>query len=236
MRVFSVVFGTLALAATLAPAAASAQSANIDLRPGLTSEEFTALTADLGPILRFRQLGDSTTLGKGNAAVAVQLANAPVSDGTRSWSLSFPKVVARVGVNDRVDVGAWGGINADSNYGLVGCDTTIALMTEGPSRPVSVSIRPSITSLVGPSDLWAANVSVDLSVSRAFGPLSPYAGLATTSTGAIERRDDLDLDPVSAGDSLAYAGVGYRWRSVSVAAEVEKGDRVSYGFRIGTRF
>ena len=236
MRVFSTVFGTLAMAATLAPAPARAQSGNIDLHPGMTREAFSALTADVGSLLRFRQLGDSMTLGRGNADVAVQLANALAADGARSWSLSFPKVVARVGVSDRVDVGALGGINADANYGLIGFDTRIALMTEGSSRPVSVSIRPSITSLVGPSDVWAASVGVDVSVSRAFGRLSPYAGLAALSTGAIERRDDIDLDPVSANDSRAYAGVTCRWGMLSVAAEVEKGDAVSYGFRIGTRF
>lgn len=236
MRAFSTVVGILTFAAILAPARVQAQSGDIALRQDLTRDAFSAFTADLGSLLRFRQLGDSTTLGRGNVDVALQLANAPVPDGTRSWSLSFPKVAARAGVSDRVDLGAWGGINADSNYGLLGFDTKIALMTEGPSRPVSVSIRPSLTSLVGPSDLWAANVGVDVAVSRRFGPLSPFAGLAATSTGAMERRDDLDLDPVSAGDSRAFAGVTYRRGLLSVAAEVEKGDEVSYGLRIGTRF
>ena len=236
MRVFSTVFGILTLAASLAPAPVLAQSGDITLRPDLTRDAFTAFTADLGSLLRFRHLGDSTTLGRGNADVAVELANMPIADGTRSWSLSFPKVAARVGVSERVDLGVRGGINADSNYGLLGVETKVALMTEGPSRPVSVSIRPSLTSLVGPSDLWAASVGVDVAVSRAFGPLSPYAGLAATSTGAMERRDDLDLEAVSAGDSRAFAGVTYRRGLLSVAAEVEKGDQVSYAFRIGTRF
>jgi hypothetical protein len=236
MRVFSTFFGILALAATLAPTRAMAQSGDISLHPTLTRQAFTAVTADLGSLLRSRHLGDGTTLGKGNVDIAMQLANAPAGEGTRSWSLAFPRVAARVGVSDRVDLGAWGGINADANYGVLGFDTKIALMTEGSSRPVSVSIRPSITSLVGPSDLWAASVGVDVAVSRAFGPLAPYAGVAATSTGAIERRDDLDLDPVSSGDSRAFAGVTYRRGLLSVAAEVEKGDQVSYGFRIGTRF
>src|SRR5687768_3108786 len=149
MRVFSTFFGILTLAATLAPTPVLAQSGDITLRPELTSDAFTAFTADLGSLLRFRQLGDSTTLGRGNVDVAMQLANAPIPDGTWSWSLSFPRVAARVGVGDRVDLGAWGGVNADANYGVLGFDTKIALMTEGSSRPVSVSIRPSITSLVG---------------------------------------------------------------------------------------
>jgi hypothetical protein len=236
MRTFSIVIGTLAIVATLVPASADAQSSDINLRPGLTDQQFEALTSDLGAILRFRQLGDNAALGRGNVDVSLQFANARLGDSTRSWSLSFPRVVARVGVNDRVDIGAWGGVNADSNYGLVGVDTKIALLRQGPARPVSLSVRPSVTSLVGPSDLWVGNASVDLSVSRAFGALAPYAGIATTSSLGVEWSKDVDLDPVVDEGSLAYAGLSYRWRSLVVSADVEKGDLVTYGFRIGTRF
>ena len=235
MKRIRIALGTLLLAAAIAPAA-RAQSSDITLRPGLTKDEFQTLAADLGSLLRFRQIGDTAPLGKGAVDISMQLANAPLRDARRSWSMAFPRAAARFGVNNRVDIGAWGGINTNANYGVLGMDTKIALMTEGPSRPVSVSVRPSITALVGPSDLWAANVSVDLSVSRKFGPVSPYGGLAVSSTGVIERRPDVNLHRVSAGDALAFAGVSYRWHALSVAGEVEKGDRVTYGFRIGTRF
>lgn len=75
-----------------------------------------------------------------------------------------------------------------------------------------------------------------MSVSRAIGPLSPYLGVATSATLAVERSDDVDLDHATAEGSLAYAGLSYRWRSLVLSAEVEKGALVSYGFRVGTRF
>ena len=235
MRRISIAFGTLALVAGIAPAA-HAQSSDITLQPGLTQNQFQELVADLGSILRFRQIGDTATLGKGGVDIGVQFANAPVDTARRSWSASFPRLAARFGVSDRVDVGAWGGINTNANYGVLGMDTKIALLAQGQSRSVSVSLRPSLTALVGPSDLWAANVGVDLAVSRTFGRLSPYAGIGASSSGAIARRDDVNLDPVSAGEALAFAGVSYRWRALSLGAEVEKGDEVRYGLRIGTRF
>ena len=226
MKPISTAVATLALVAAIAPVA-GAQSSDITLRPGLTQDGFEALVADLGPTLRFRQLGDTATLGRGVVDMGAVL---------ESKAMSFPRIVARFGVNNRVDVGAWGGINHDSNYGVAGFETKVALMTEGPRRPVSVSVRPSITALIGPSDLYAANMSVDLSVSRTFGAFSPYAGVAASSTGAMEMSDALKLDPVSAGDSMGYVGLAYRWRAVSLAAEMEKGDEVRYGFRVGTRF
>ena len=269
MKLFSTVIGTLGLVAILVPSAANAQyssnagpaanlhhsdshrSSSFDLHPELTQDEFKEFAGELGSILRFRQLGDTTTLGKGRIDVGVEFANTSIDGSKGAWSnttsrpsashnlgrsISFPRVFARFGVNDRVDVGAWGGFNPHSNYGLVGFDTKIALLTQGPTRPVSVSIRPSVTSLVGPSEVLVANTSIDVSVSRALGPLSPYVGVATHASLAVERSKDVDLDPATAEGSLAYAGISYHWRTLIMSAEVEKGTLVSYGFRIGTRF
>jgi hypothetical protein len=96
--------------------------------------------------------------------------------------------------------------------------------------------RPSITSLVGPSELWAGNASIDVSVGRTFGAFSPYVGVATSGSVAVERTDEVDLDRAWASGNVAYAGVSYGWRSLQITAEVEKGALVSYGFRIGKRF
>ena len=228
MRLFPTVISTLALVATIAATPASAQQ--FDLHPGLTKDEFKEFTADVGSILRFRQLGGPATLGRGGVDLSVQFGSTPSND------LKFPQAIARFGVSDRVDVGAWGGINAASSYGLAGFDTNIALLRQGPSRPVSVSIRPSITSLVGPSEVWVGNASIDLSASRAIGPLSPYVGVATTASMAIERSDDVNLDPATTNGSVAYAGVSYRWRALVMSAEVEDATVTRYGFRVGTRF
>ena len=46
----------------------------------------------------------------------------------------------------------------------------------------------------------------------------------------------MDLDPATAGESLAYAGLSYRWKALLLSAEVEKGVLTTYAFRIGTRF
>jgi len=267
MRLFWKAIGTLGLVATLAPAPASAQQSDnagpathvsdthrspfFDLHPELTKDEFEQVTRELGSVLRFRQLRDTTTVRKGDVDLSVQFANARIDDSKAAWnntishptadqhvsaSMSFPRVVARFGVSDRVDVGALGGLAPRANYGLVGVDSRIALLQQGPTRPVSVSVRPSITLLVAPSEVLVGNAGVDLSVSRAIGPVSPYAGVAASTSGAVERSKNVDLDPVSAGASLAYAGLSYRWRPLILSAEVEKGAQVRYAFGIGTRF
>lgn len=266
MRAFLVI-GTLGMVAALA-APARAQypgkgpaptlhvddahdSCFFDLHPELTQAEFKEFSKELGSILRFRQMSDTTTLGKGKLDVSLQYSSTSIDDAKGAWnntmshpaadhwlgqSIPIPRLVARLGVSDRVDLGAWGSVNPQSNYGAVGVDAKIALLRQGPRWPVSVAIRPSVSSLVGPSEVWAASTSIDVSVSRAFGPLSPYVGFASTGTLAVERSKDVALDRAYGDDSLAYAGLAYRWRSLMVSAEVEKGALASWGLRIGRRF
>ncbi len=263
MRTLPTVISVVGLAAiSLAPVAADAQQPDngklasqlhvndasrgsvVDLRPGLTKDGFEQFTAALGSLLRFRQVGDTATLAKGQVEVSAQFANMPFDESKGAWGtahslgqpISYPQVVARFCVSDRVDIGAWGALGPQARYGIVGVDTKIALLRQGDGRPVSVSIRPSIASMVYPSQVLVGTASIDLSVSRAFGPVSPYGGAAASTTGAIERSDNVNLDPVSAGRSLAFAGLEYRWRALVLAAEVEKGARINYAFRVGTRF
>lgn len=227
MKLFCTVATILGITLALVPAAAHAQ--NFDLQPGLTRAQFKDLAGEVGSMLRFRQLGNPAPLGKGNVDVGLQFANTPFED-------AVPRVVGRVGLTDRVDVGAWGGLNTGAHWGLAGIDTNVALLRQGPGSPVTVSLRPSLTSLIGPSDVWVGNASIDISVTRAIRNLSPYVGVATTASAAVERSNDVDLDPAVTEGSLAYAGVSYRWRALVASAEVEKGTFVSYGFRLGTRF
>ncbi len=267
MRMFWTVIGTVGVVATLAPMSVNAQQTDaaaaavhvsdahqspfFDLHPELTRDEFQQFTAELGALLRFRQLGDTAPLGRGEVDLGVQFGNASIDDSTPAWNnaisypkadqhlssaMSFPRIVGRFGVSDRVDIGVLGGLAPHANYGLVGVDTRIALLKQGPTRPVSVSVRPSLSLLVAPSEVLVGNAGVDLSVSRAIGPVSPYAGVAASSSGAVERSKNVHLDPVSAGASLAYAGMSYHLRPLVLSAEVEKGKQFRYAFAIGTRF
>jgi hypothetical protein len=222
-----------------------------DLHSELTQAEFNEFAGELGSILRFRQLGDARPLGKGRVDVSLQYANTPIDDGKGAWNntmshpaadhylgeaIVFPRIVGRFGVSDRVTVGAWGAIAPGSNYGLIGGDTSIAILQQSATRPVSLSIRPSATALLGPADMWAANASLDVSVSRTFGAMSPYAGVAASSSVALSRTSEVSLDPGTASDTLAYAGVSYRWHALVFSGEVENGRMFSYGFRVGSRF
>ncbi len=250
MRLFSsVVIAAAGLVASLVPAPVSAQqpvtSSVFDPPAGLTKGQFETFTAELGSLLRFRQVGDPTTLAPRTVEIGVQFANTPFDDARVPWSsgdrgvgrsMSYPQVVARFGISDRVDIGVWGAFDPRAKYGLGGVDTKIAVLKQGARSPVSVSVRPSLGSMVWPVDLWVGTASVDASVSRAVGPVTPYFGVSASTSLGIESSETVNLNPVSAGRTTAYAGASYRWRSLAFAGEVERGTRFNYAFRVATRF
>jgi hypothetical protein len=59
----------------------------------------------------------------------------PTADHYLGDSIAFPRIVGRYGVTDRIDVGAWGGVDVHSNYGIVGVESKIALMQQGLPDP-----------------------------------------------------------------------------------------------------
>jgi len=215
MKTLSVAIAIVALTASLAPSHASAQT-----------PESAAV------VLRFRQLGDTVPLARGHVDFGVQFAGGQPESSARN----ITRFGARVGVADRVDLGAWGGYSSVMNDGMAGVDVKVALVRQSASMPISISVRPSFSTTLGASDRWAANTGVDLSISRAYGRFAPYAGVAATSSLVTEHLLNLDPERDTTGHTLSFAGLNYTWRSLVAAVEVEKGTKVSYAFRLGTRF
>lgn len=222
-----------------------------DLHPELTQEDFDEFTAELGSILRPRQLSDATTLGKGRFDISLDFARTNIDDTKGAWnntmshpaadhylgeSIQFPRLVARFGVSDRVDLGASGALNPHSNWGLASVDAKIALMRQGPSRPVSIAIRPTLASLIGPSEVWVGNASIDLSVSRAIGPFAPYVGVSSNASLGVERSTDVALEDGLATTGAVFAGISYRYHALALSAEAEHGKLNSFAIRAGARF
>ncbi|MCC7032864.1 MAG: hypothetical protein IT179_08550 [Acidobacteria bacterium] len=222
-----------------------------DLHPELTPSEFDVFAREIGSILRVRHLGELDTLGRGRLDLSLQFTSSPIDDAKGAWNntmshpaadhdlgdaIVMPRIVGRVGVSDRVDLGISGALNPHANYAVAGVDTRIVLMRQGPSRPVTIAIRPSVSSLFGPAEVWAANASLDIAVGRRVGAFTPYVGVATSMSLAVERSDDVALDPAAVSGSAALAGVTVRWRRLAVSAEVERSAVTTYGVRVGTRF
>lgn len=226
-------------------------SCYFDLHPELTARQFRQFAAEGGQLLRFRQTAAADTLGAGTFDVSVGYAYFFLDDAKGAWNNTFshpqsdhylgqqlgvPYLALRVGLTDAVDGEVFGTVNVPSNYGFTGVASKIRLIDEEHGAPVSVAVRPSLSVLVGPSEVQAWNLSADLSVSRRFGGLAPFAGVTLSSTLAVESSDDTDVGNQLALRPLAFAGVDYHWKFVSVGAQAEISDVAALALRLGGRF
>ena len=205
-----------------------------DLHPTLTQEEFHDFAGAIGAILRFKQLASAETLGRLNVDVGIAYSYAAIDDADDIWNdtfthpddehylgttIAFPRPQFRVGVTDQVDVGAWFSFNPQSNFGLFGFESKIALLRG--ATPLDLAVRPHVSFLVGPEDLSVVNVSADLAVSRSFSGLAPYLGAGVSGTVAIEHADDVELDNAVSLDAVGFGGLELRWSHLSVGAQTE---------------
>jgi len=222
-----------------------------DLHSELTQDEFDEFAGEAGAVMRFHQVADARLLGPGNWDVGLQLSSTAVDDAKGAWNntmshptedhylghdLAFPRIVVRLGVSEWADVGVWGSLDPNANYGFIGLESKVALLKEGIRWPVSVSLRPNATVLLGPDEMWAGNSSVDLALSRSFHGVSPYLGVGASASMAVETSKDVDLDNGLSATPLAFAGLDFRWKALSLGAQVERSDLTTYSFRAGGSF
>ena len=222
-----------------------------DLHPELTQSEFDEFAKEAGAITRFHQISSAETLGRGNFNVSLAMAETPVDDAKGAWNntmshpeedhylgheVAFPRIIVRVGVAERVDVGAWATVDPNASYGFVGLDSKISILRQDENNPVSIAIRPNASALLGPKEVWVGNAGVDVSVSRNYKGLSPYLGFSAMTSVAVERSDEVDLDPGTSNDLVAFTGLSYNWKKLSMAAEAEVGPMTTYALRIGGNF
>lgn len=222
-----------------------------DLSSELTQAEFDQFAAEAGAVARFHQLSGARTLGKWNFEVSVALASSTVDDSDGAWNntmkhpeddhylgdtISFPSLRLRMGVSDDIDVGLWGTLDPASNYGFAGLDAKFAVLSQTRGWPVSVAVRPHVSTLVGPEEVWLATGGVDGSVSYDIFGIQPYAGAGVATSAAFERSDDVDLDTGMAFSPVAFAGIEYNWSHLSVGVEGEISEVPTWGVRVGGSF
>src|SRR5262245_59777409 len=110
------------------------ESCYLDLHPELTQSEFRQFAREAGLAARFQQLAPAPTLGVGRLQISLGFTASVIDDSEGAWNNTFshpesdhwlgdvqkfPRLILRYGVSDAVDLGAWGTLNPQSNFGFV---------------------------------------------------------------------------------------------------------------------
>lgn len=230
------------LCASLAASPAWAQE--VDQLQNLAQAEFRLLSEDLGAALSYHAQIPAEPLGVtgfdiGVGLTATQMQNAAIlqratSDDADS-TLYVPTLRLHKGLPAGFDIGLTYASIPGSNIEYTGGELRYALLQGGVASP-AVAVRGSITRLSGVDQLSMDTRGVDISISKGFAFLTPYAGIG---------RVWVESDPHGTGGlraekfsvAKAFVGFGLNFALLNLNFQVDKtGDATSSSLKLGWRF
>lgn len=235
----------IAATCTCSIAAAATHAADIDTINLLTPAEFRLLSEDLGALLSYKPLIPSEPLNLtgfdiGIAVTGTQLENRDIwrrAAGTQDVPSVLPLVGVRAhkGLPLNIDLGASYAVVPDSNVRVTSGELRWAVLP-GSTLVPAVALRLGASSMSGVDQLEVRTVSYDVSISKGFAFLTPYAGIgrvnvkSTPSGAPLLQREDFGLAKVYAGLNIAFV-------PFALLIEADRtGDATSYGIKFGVRF
>ncbi len=242
MTLRSVCLGLL-LAATL-PVALPAAAADFNLVRLLDQREFRAFSEDVAAAASYKGLVPAEGLGLigfdvGVAAGATQVANRDVlrkAAGGGSVPKAVPMASLRVhkGLPFDIDVGASLTQLPGTNVRAVGGEVRWAFVGGSTVMP-AVAVRLSASRVSGVPDFKMDTVGADLSISKGFLMLTPYAGIGTVRAKASAPNTALASESFSMNRRFVGLNIGIVPFAVAVEAE-RVGKAEGYHLKMAVRF
>lgn len=231
----------LILAALLAvPGLAVADDININ--GALGQQNFDDLSQDLGAVTSYKQLEGSASEGitgfdvsfnAGATQVDHQAAWAAAT-GSSTTTVPFADVRVSKGLPLGFDIGGEYSFVPGSNVKLYGFEGRYAILDGGLIEP-SVSLRAAYTKLSGVDNLSFDTKTLDVSVSKGFGPVTPYAGVGEVWTNSTPDAST-GLVGKSFSNTEVFAGVTFNL-GVHLALEYNRiAGNTTYGIKLGFGF
>lgn len=235
---------TLAAAALFAAIAPAYAGDNIDNLIGFSQADFELFSEDLGSALSYKPLTPAESTGTlgfdiGVEMTATKLAHPELYDratgGDAPNTLPVPKLHVHKGLPFGIDIGASYSQVPSSNVKQLGAEIRYALVQGGVAIP-AVGLRASYTKLTGVDQLDFNTAGLDVSVSKGFAFVTPYAGVGIVRSTSTPNGVP-GLTKTTFNQNKVFAGVNFNFMITNIAIEADRtGDATSYGAKLGFRF
>lgn len=233
-------------AAVLALGLASglAGAAEINTLNLLNQAEFKGLSEDMGAALSFKPLIPAESMGITGFDIGVAV-TATTLKNKATWSkaaggadipatLPVPTLRVHKGLPFDIDIGVVSMSLPDTNVRATGGELRWAFVGGNTVLP-AVALRVSGTSLSGVSQLKMRTLSGDISISKGFAFLTPYAGV-----GSVEVKSSAPgttLREENFRQSKVFAGLNIALTPLALVVEADRtGDATSYGIKLALRW
>lgn len=226
-----------------APGVTLAASAEIDMT-NLQNQQalFEDMVDDLGSALSYKSLIPAEPLGILGFDIGLEVGATKLSGngfdaavgGDAPGTLLVPKVHLHKGLPFAIDVGAFLSSVPSSNIRLTGAELRYAFI-EGNTILPAIAVRGTYSALSGVNHLDLKSTGLELTISKGFVMLTPYAGL-----GKVKVKGSSDVGGLSSVDSTlskSYIGLNVNLGLMNLAAETDKtGDNTTTSVKFGFRF
>jgi hypothetical protein len=226
----------IVLAAFSVPAIAG----DFDQMQNLTQAEFANLAKDFTAAASYKGVAPAEALGITGFDVGVEMSATRLEHagvwrkaGFDHSSLYMPRVHVYKGLPFNIDIGASLTAVPGSDIKLVGGEIKYAILPGGVATP-AVAIRATASRLSGVSQLDLNTRSVELTVSKGFLMLTPYAGVGKVWGSLTPNVGNLTKETPDA--NKVFAGVNLNMGLVNWAAEVDRtGGNQTVSVKVGFR-
>ncbi len=219
---------------------------DIQLKTGLLESEFKDLSKDVGLLISYVPLAPAEPLGILGFDIGVEMTATKISSGSPHWKkaisdsnppdyIILPKIHAQKGLPFGIDVGAVFSAVPGSNIKIYGGEIKWAFL-KGSILTPAAAIRGSYMTLAGVDDVDVSTYGLDASVSKGFGPITPYGGIGQVWIRTSENVSFLDFDDVSTSAAKVFVGTRLSLLILSIALQADFSDINMYSAKVGISF
>ena len=220
---------------------------NIAFQPGnaLIQDEFRSLSKEVGLAIVNIPMSPAAPLGILGFDVGVEASITNIHNNELFWtkvttsappaSLVIPKIHAQKGLPGNIDVGVVYSSVPNSNITLIGGELKYAIL-EGSIATPAVALRGSYTKLNGIPDLNLTSTEADLSISKGFGPLTPYVGIAEVIIQSSANNSSINFNSESIQVVRGFIGAKFSMVLVNLVGQVDMGELPTYSLRLNVGF
>lgn len=214
---------------------------NFDDLKLLSQDEFAKLAEDFTAAGSYKAVAPGEPLGITGFDVGVELTGTKLQSadvwkkaGADISVLPVPKLHVHKGLPFNIDVGASLAAVPGSDIKLFGAELRYAILEGNVAMP-AVAIRGAFTKLSGVSQLELDTKSVELTVSKGFLMLTPYAGVGRVWGNVKPNVASLNEEKV--GANKLFVGANFNLGLMNLAAEADRtGDNTSVSAKVGFRW
>ena len=223
--------------------ASEAVGSEIELPSDFSQSQLEDLGRQFGTAISYTPLAPAEPLGILGFDVGLEVTMVDIDQDEDFWAdtdddlpnyLLFPKIHVQKGLPLGFDVGLLYAKSPGTNIGLLGGELKWAFVKGGIAFP-AIALRGSYTQLVGVDDLDLATYGIDLSISKGFAFLTPYAGIGQIWIQA-EEKADIGLDEEDLNLTKGFIGLKLTLLLFSFVVEADFAEVPLYSLRANLSF